>query len=84
MDCAFFSRGSDRRPVGLLAVVGLQVALAGALLSAQRVRGPSAQPSIGDQAAAEALARCPVQVGTDESGRPTGTTTDVTYVWSLN
>jgi protein TonB len=37
-----------------------------------------------DQAAAAALAQCPVQVGTDEMGRPMGTTTDVEYVWSLN
>ena len=37
-----------------------------------------------DKAAAEALARCPVQVGTDELGRPVGTTTDVDYVWTLN
>jgi len=37
-----------------------------------------------DQAAVSALAQCPVQVGTDEQGRPMGTTTDVEYVWSLN
>ena len=37
-----------------------------------------------DKAAAEALAQCPVQVGTDEMGRPVGTTTDVDYVWNLN
>jgi len=37
-----------------------------------------------DQAAAAALARCPVQVGTDDQGRPVGTTTDVEYVWSLD
>ncbi len=37
-----------------------------------------------DKAAAEALAQCPVQVGTDDMGRPVGTTTDVEYVWTLN
>ena len=37
-----------------------------------------------DQAAAAALAQCPVQVGTDDQGHPVGTTTDVDYVWTLN
>jgi len=46
--------------------------------------GPARENRLMDKAAADALAQCPVQVGTDELGRPTGTTTDVTYVWSLN
>ena len=46
--------------------------------------GSTRENRMMDKAAAEALAQCPVQVGTDESGRPTGTTTDVVYVWSLN
>jgi protein TonB len=46
--------------------------------------GTTRENRLMDKAAAEALAQCPVQVGTDELGRPTGTTTDVTYVWSLN
>lgn len=46
--------------------------------------GTTRENRMMDKAAADALARCPVQVGTDELGRPTGTTTDVTYVWSLN
>ena len=46
--------------------------------------GATRENRMMDKAAAEALARCPVQVGTDELGRPMGTTTDVTYVWSLN
>lgn len=46
--------------------------------------GSTRENRMMDKAAAEALAQCPVQVGTDEMGRPMGTTTDVTYVWSLN
>ena len=46
--------------------------------------GPTRENRLMDRAAADALAQCPVQVGTDELGRPVGTTTDVTYVWSLN
>ena len=46
--------------------------------------GSTRENRMMDKAAAEALAQCPVQVGTDETGRPVGTTTDVTYVWSLN
>lgn len=46
--------------------------------------GSTRENRLMDQAAAAALAQCPVQVGTDDQGRPVGTTTDVEYVWSLN
>jgi protein TonB len=49
-----------------------------------RSSGASREHRMMDRAAAEALAHCPVQVGTDEMGRPVGTTTDVEYVWTLN
>ena len=45
--------------------------------------GPTRENRMMDKAAADALAQCPVQVGTDDMGRPVGTTTDVEYVWSL-
>ncbi len=46
--------------------------------------GSSRENRMMDKAAADALAQCPVQVGTDEMGRPVGTTTDVEYVWKLD
>ena len=46
--------------------------------------GPTRENRLLDKAAAQALAQCPVQVGTDEMGRPVGATTDVDYVWTLN
>ena len=46
--------------------------------------GSSRENRLMDKAAAEALAQCPVQVGTDEMGRPVGTTTDVRHDWKIN
>jgi protein TonB len=46
--------------------------------------GATRENRMMDKAAADALAQCPVTVGTDEMGRPVGATTDVDYVWTLN
>ena len=46
--------------------------------------GSTRENRLMDKAAADALAQCPVQVGTDETGRAVGTTTDVDYVWKLD
>jgi periplasmic protein TonB len=46
--------------------------------------GATRENRLLDKAAADALAQCPVTVGTDEMGRPVGATTDVDYVWTLN
>ena len=46
--------------------------------------GSSRENRLMDKAAADALAQCPVQVGTDDLGRPVGTTTDVRYDWKMN
>ncbi len=58
----------------------------GRIASAQILQssGPTREHRLMDKAAAEALAQCPVAVGTDEAGRPVGGTADVDYVWSLN
>ena len=49
-----------------------------------RASGATREHRLMDQAAVAALAQCPVQVGTDDQGRPVGTTTDVEYVWTLD
>jgi protein TonB len=46
--------------------------------------GPTREHHLLDQAAAAALAQCPVTVGTDEAGRATASSADVDYVWTLN
>jgi protein TonB len=60
---------------------------AGGRVSAAQIlqsSGATRENRMMDKAAADALAQCPVTAGTDEMGRPTGATTDVDYVWTLN
>ncbi len=46
--------------------------------------GPTREHRLLDQAAAAALAQCPITVGTDETGHAVASTADVEYVWTLN
>jgi protein TonB len=46
--------------------------------------GPLRQNRRMDEAAMAALSRCPVQVGTDEAGRPVGGSVDVNYKWTID
>ena len=46
--------------------------------------GPTREHRLLDQAAAAALAQCPIAVGTDEAGHAVASTADVEYVWTLN
>ncbi len=45
--------------------------------------GPLRENRRMDQAAIEALSQCPVTIGTDEAGRPVGTTVEVNYRWTI-
>ena len=58
----------------------------GHLLGAQILKssGSSRENRMLDQAAAEALAHCPVTLGNDDQGRAVPFTTDIDYIWSLN
>ena len=60
---------------------------AGGKVAAAQILAPSGmtrEHRMLDKAAAEALAQCPIVVGTDEMGRAVGTTVDVEYVWTMN
>jgi protein TonB len=58
----------------------------GRILGAQILQssGPSRENRMLDQAAATALAKCPVTLGSDDQGHAVPFTTDVDYVWALN
>ena len=43
--------------------------------------GPLPENALLDQAAVEALSRCPIRVGRDENGQPVGGEIVATYVW---
>ena len=62
------------------------IAPSGRVMNAQILQpsGPTREHRLLDQAAAAALAQCPVTVGTDEAGHAVASTADVEYVWTLN
>jgi len=47
----------------------------------ERSAGPSREHRLLDRAAVDALSKCRFKAGTDEAGKPVGTTTIVEYVW---
>ncbi|OYV01771.1 MAG: energy transducer TonB [Burkholderiales bacterium PBB5] len=47
----------------------------------ERSAGPSREHRLLDRAAVDALSKCRFKAGTDETGKPVGTTTIVEYVW---
>jgi TonB family protein len=46
--------------------------------------GTSPEHHLLDQSALNAIARCPVTVGTDAQGQPAATTVSLDYTWRLN
>ncbi len=66
-------------------VLRLSIDAAGHARSVDVVRsaGDSPEHKLLDQAAAEALPRCPYVPGTDIEGKPVGSTVDVSYRWKL-
>ncbi len=83
--------GDDRRAAQRAGATGVtrirfSVDASGRIAGSQILQssGPTRENRMMDKAAADALAQCPLQVGTDDMGRPVGTTTDVEYVWRLN
>ena len=66
--------------------IRFSVDAAGHILGAQILQssGTSREHRILDQAAAAALAKCPVTLGNDDQGRAVPFTTDIDYVWTMN
>jgi protein TonB len=81
-----YPAAAQRAGVAGITRIRFTVDASGRIAGAQILRpsGSLRENHLLDKAAAEALAQCPVRVGTDERGRPVGTTTDVDYVWTLD
>lgn len=75
-----------RAGVGGVSKIRFTVDASGKVAGAQILSssGPTREHRMLDKAAAEALAQCPIVVGTDDTGRAVGTTVDVEYFWNLN
>ena len=80
-----YPAAAQRLGIAGISRIRFSVDAAGHVLGAQVLlsSGPTRENRLLDQAAAAALARCPVTLGTDDRGQPVPFTTDVDYVWSM-